>query len=83
MILKTKGSGRRATFFRLAYVYLVWRMKVSDIYFIDFKYHTKIQYHEINLVMTQPLMIIESDLEKSPAAIVYHNQNYSAAALVL
>ena len=43
MILKTKG-GRRATFFRLAYVYLVWRMKVSDIYFIDFKYHTKIQY---------------------------------------
>jgi hypothetical protein len=39
-------------------------MKVSDIYFIDFKYRTKIQYHEINLVMTQPLMIIESDLEK-------------------
>ena len=64
MILKTKGSGRRATFFRLAYVYLVWRMKVSDIYFIDFKYRTKIQYHEINLVMTQPLMIIESYLEK-------------------
>ena len=32
MILKTKGSGRRATFFRLAYVYLVWRMKVSDKY---------------------------------------------------
>jgi hypothetical protein len=64
MILKTKGSGRRATLFRLAYVYLVWRMKVSDIYFIVFKYHTKIQYHEINLVITRPLMIIESDLEK-------------------
>lgn len=64
MILKRKGSGRRATFFRLAYVYLVWRMKVSDIYFIDFKYRTKIQYHEINLVITRPLMIIESYLEK-------------------
>ena len=64
MILKTKGSGRRATLLRLAYVYIVWRMKVSDIYFIVFKYHTKIQYHEINLVITRPLMIIESDLEK-------------------
>ena len=58
-------------------------MKVSDIYFIDFKYHTKIQYHEINLVITRPLMIIESDLEKSPAAIVYHNQNYSAGSISL
>ena len=65
MILKTKGRGLRATYFRLAYVCLVWRMKVSDIYFIDFKYRTKIQYHEINLVIIRPLMIIESYLKKS------------------
>ena len=30
MILKIKGSGRRATFFRLGHVCLVCRMKVSD-----------------------------------------------------
>ena len=64
MILKTKGRGLRATLFRLAYVCLVWRMKVSDIYFIDFKYRTKIQYHEINLVITHPNMIKDSYLEK-------------------
>ena len=64
MIPKTKVSGRRATLFRLAYVYLVCRMKVSDTYCIDFKYRTKNQYHEINLVITRPLMIIESYLEK-------------------
>lgn len=41
MILKRKGSGRRATFFRLAYLYLVCRMKGSDTYCIDFKYRNK------------------------------------------
>lgn len=70
MIPKTKGSGRRATFFRLAYVYLVCRMKVISI-------------HEINLVITRPLMTKKAILKKSPAAMVYHNQNYLAAALVL
>lgn len=44
----------------------------------------KIQYHEINLVITRLLVIMESYIEKNgPAAIGYHHQNYSAAALVL